>query len=243
MVDQLGPICRTLAGMQEPGDVALAIGRNVRALRQKRRLSIDALAGQAGVSRGTVLQIEGGRGNPGIATLVHLAEALGVGVASLIDSGRDPKITISRRESAAALWSSPAGSSAVFLLGVDPPDSVELWDWTLKPGDSFTGEPHPPGTLELLHVLTGVLEVSLGQGLVGPDSSPVVTATLGPGDTALFEARAPHRYAHADGDVTQFCMTIIQPGDTGLIGPPREISPAEGGGTAEGGPAARGEHR
>jgi transcriptional regulator with XRE-family HTH domain len=230
--------------MQDPSEVAAALGRNVRALRQKRRFSIDALAADAGISRGTVIQIESGRANPGIATLVHLAEALGVGVASLIDSGADPKITVRRRESAAALWTSPAGSTAVFLMGVDPPDAVELWDWTLRPGDGFTGEPHPPGTLELLHVLDGALTISLGPGVASPhpsdgpdastssdaaagsDASAVVTATLGPGDTALFEARDPHRYAHADGPVCRFCMTIIQPGDTG-IGPPRGIAPAD----------------
>ena len=55
------------------------------------------------------------------------------------------------------LWTSPAGSSAVFRIGTDPPDVVELWDWTLQPGDAFDGEAHPIGTVEVLSVLAGKL--------------------------------------------------------------------------------------
>src|SRR6185312_13459130 len=73
--------------VQSPDDVAAAVGRNVRALRQQRRMTIDALAAAAGVSRGTVIQIETARGNPSIATLCNLATALRVGVGSLVDGG------------------------------------------------------------------------------------------------------------------------------------------------------------
>ncbi len=207
--------------------MAEAIGRNLRALRQRRRMSIDALAGAAGVSRGTIIQIEAGRANPGIATLVHLAESLGVGVASLIDTGDEPRLTIRRADRAAPLWTSPAGSRAVFLMGTDPPDVLELWDWTLEPGDAFTGEPHPPGTIELLYVLDGELDLSVGAGVASDDpDAPVARHTLRPGDTVLFEAREAHRYGHHGGPAVRFMMTILQPGDTG-IGPPSGIAPIE----------------
>src|SRR5437762_1220136 len=74
--------------MQSPEDVATAVGRNVRALRQQRRMTIDALAAAAGISRGTVIQIETARGNPSIATLVSLAAALRVGATQQhLDTG------------------------------------------------------------------------------------------------------------------------------------------------------------
>ena len=122
--------------MQSPDDVAAAVGRNVRALRQQRRMTIDALAAASGVSRGTVIQIETARGNPSIGTLVALAAALRVGVASLVDGDGAPRVVVRRAAEAATLWSSAAGSSAVFRIGTDPPDVVELWDWTLAPGES-----------------------------------------------------------------------------------------------------------
>ena len=189
--------------VQSSDDVAAAVGRNVRALRQQRRMTIDALAAASGVSRGTVIQVETARGNPSIATLCNLASALRVGVASLVDGDAAPRLTVRRAEQAVPLWSSPAGSSAVFRIGTDPPDVVELWDWTLQPGDSFEG------------VLAGTLGLRTG------GAEPV----LATGDTVMFEAHAAHRYACVGRQPVRFTMVVLQPGDAGLV-PPTSIAPA-----------------
>ena len=202
--------------VQSSDEVATAVGRNVRALRQQRRMTIDALAAAAGVSRGTVIGVETARGNPSIATLCNLATALRVGVASLVDGDAAPRIAVRRADQAAPLWSSPAGSSAVFRIGTDPPDVVELWDWTVQPGDSFDGEAHPVGTAEVLSVLAGRLALRVG-------TSELELAT---GDTVLFEAHAPHRYAGAGTEPVRFTMVVVQPGDAGLV-PPTSIAPAQ----------------
>ena len=149
--------------MQSPEAVATAVGRNVRALRRQRRMTIDALAAASGVSRGTVIQIETARGNPSIGTLCSLAAALRVGVASLVDGDAAPRVVVRRASEAAELWTSAAGSSAVFRIGTDPPDVVELWDWTMEPGETFVGGPHPNGSYEILSVLAGELAVTVGE--------------------------------------------------------------------------------
>src|SRR5215218_11450089 len=109
--NELFPAVRQTGLMQSPEDVATAVGRNVRALRQQRRMTIDALAAAAGISRGTVIQIETARGNPSIATLCNLATALRVGVGSLVDGDAAPRAVVRRAEQAAPLWTSPAGST------------------------------------------------------------------------------------------------------------------------------------
>ena len=202
--------------MQSPEAVATAVGRNVRALRQQRRMTIDALAAASGVSRGTVIQIETARGNPSIGTLCSLAAALRVGVASLVDGDAAPRVVVRRASEAAELWTSAAGSSAVFRIGTDPPDVVELWDWTLRPGDGFDGEAHPMGTQEVLSVLTGGLALRVG----------TADHALGTGDTVLFQAHAPHRYACVGDAPVRFVMVVLQPGDAGLV-PPTAIAEAE----------------
>ncbi|QJY45086.1 helix-turn-helix domain-containing protein [Pseudonocardia broussonetiae] len=201
--------------MQSPDDVAAAVGRNVRALRQQRRMTIDGLAAASGISRGTVIQIETARGNPSIGTLVALAAALRVGVASLVDGDAAPRVVVRRAAEAATLWSSAAGSSAVFRIGTDPPDVVELWDWTLQPGDGFDGEAHPMGTVEVLSVLSGRL--GLRVGAAGHE--------LDAGDTVMFQAHAPHRYEGAGDEPVRFVMVVLQPGDAGLV-PPTSIAEA-----------------
>ena len=202
--------------MQSPDAVATAVGRNVRALRQQRRMTIDALAAAAGVSRGTVIQVETARGNPSIGTLVGLAAALRVGVASLVDGDAEPRVVVRRDAEAARLWASAAGSSAVFRIGTDPPDVVELWDWTLQPGDGFDGEAHPMGTQEVLSVLSGRLDLRVG----------ATDQHLEAGDTVLFQAHAPHRYSGAGDVAVRFVMVVLQPGDAGLV-PPTSIAEAE----------------
>ena len=202
--------------MQSVDEVATAVGHNVRTLRQQRGMTIDGLAAAAGVSRGTVIQIETARGNPSIATLCNLAAALRVGVSSLVDGDAAPRVVVRRAAEAAQLWRSPAGSSALFRIGTDPPDVVELWDWTLLPGDCFDGEAHPIGTVEVLSVLSGRLELRVG----------ATEHRLEAGDTVTFEAHAPHRYAGGEDGPVRFVMVVLQPGDAGLV-PPTSIAEAE----------------
>jgi quercetin dioxygenase-like cupin family protein len=125
-------------------------------------------------------------------------------------------VVVRRAAEAAQLWRSPAGSSAVFRIGTDPPDVVELWDWTLLPGDGFDGEAHPIGTVEVLSVLSGRLELRVG----------ATEHRLEAGDTVMFEAHAPHRYAGGEGESVRFVMVVLQPGDAGLV-PPTSIAPAD----------------
>lgn len=202
--------------VQDAEQVAAAVGRNVRALRQQRRMTIDGLAAASGVSRGTVIQVEAARGNPSIATLCSLAAALRVGVSSLVDGDAGPRVTVRPAREAVALWTSAAGSRALFRIGTDPPDVVELWDWTLQPGDSFDGEAHPVGTVEVIQVLDGSLQLRVGEQ----------ERVLDGGDSVVFEAHAPHRYAAGPGAATRFVMVVLQFGDAGLV-PPTSIAPAD----------------
>lgn len=202
--------------MQDPEEVAAAVGRNVRELRQQRRMTIDALAAASGVSRGTVIQVESARGNPSVATLCNLAAALQVGVASLVSADSAPRVTVRAAADAAALWTSAAGSRALFRIGTDPPDLVELWDWTLQASDAFDGEAHPRGTIEVLFVLDGVLALQVG----------AEHRVLGVDDAVVFEAHAPHRYANEAAVPVRFIMVVLQLGDAGMV-PPFNIAPAD----------------
>jgi len=176
--------------MPDPDLVTQALARNLKRLRAERGHTLDALSARSGVSRGMVVQIEQGRTNPSVGTVVRLADALGVSIARLLDYDETSTVRIVPAEEAVTLWSGPSGGSGVLLSGVEAPGPLELWSWHLLPGEGYASDPHPPGTMEIARVDEGELTLTLD----GRDH-PVPA-----GSTASFEAGAPHGYRNA-GDV------------------------------------------
>lgn len=83
-------------------EAARAFGERVRTLRHSARLSQEALAYRAGITKNQVQLIEAGRGsarengpisNPRMKTLFGLAAALGVAPAELLDPSRPMRET------------------------------------------------------------------------------------------------------------------------------------------------------
>ena len=83
-----------------------------------------------------------------------------------------------------------------------PPDVVELWDWTLGVGDSHVSEAHADGTRELVHVLDGALVIDVdGQSI-----------DLNVGDAVTFPGDVAHAYANQGKAPTRFSLTVFEPG-------------------------------
>lgn len=179
--------------------VAATIAANVRALRAARGLTLERLVALTGLSKGTLVALEQGRANPSIGTLCQLTESLGIGLQHLLEDASGPFVKVRRTRDAAVLWSTEGGSRATFLLGTDPPEGVELWEWEIAAGEHFDGGAHPPGTRELLTVRAGCLALELADRVT----------ELGPGDSMLFEATIPHRYCGSAAGPTAFTMTVL----------------------------------
>lgn len=65
--------------------VAKAVGNRIRDLRQKKGISQEALADEAGMHRTYMWGIERGRRNPSLGHLTRIADALEVPLASLFE--------------------------------------------------------------------------------------------------------------------------------------------------------------
>src|SRR3954464_14236499 len=122
--------------------LALAIGVRVRQERQSRGWTLDQLAEAAAVSRRMVVNVEQGAANPSVGTLLRISDALGVGLPALVEPPEPTRLRVTRGGEGATLWSSEAGGRGVLVAGTEPPDVVELWDWTLGPGDEHGSEAH-----------------------------------------------------------------------------------------------------
>ena len=183
-----------------------AIARRIALLRRGKQQSFDELAARSGVSKGMLVQIEQGRANPSIATLCRLAAGLGVSVADLISSGEQSRspVHVVAPDEARVLWTGPRGGSAVLLVGSDGPDMLELWSWTLAPGERYEARPHFVGTLELVHVHQGSLALEV-DGFV-----QVVAA----GASAFARTDRPHGYSCSGRKRAQFSMVVFEPAST-----------------------------
>jgi transcriptional regulator with XRE-family HTH domain len=189
--------------MAEAPAVNELIGTRVRQHRTARGWTLDELADRSGVSRRMLITIEHGEGNPSIATLLRISDALGVGLPVLVDVERPRAVTVTSAGTAPVLWRGPRGGRAVLVAGTEPPDVVELWDWTLQPGEAHATEAHSAGTRELLLVLDGEVQLRVGDR----------TERLGVGDSVTFAGDLPHGYATpADAAVpARFALTVFQP--------------------------------
>ncbi len=60
-----------------------ALGTAIRELRSKKGVSLEALAGDAGISKNMLSLIERGEGNPSWSTVEGIAAALGISISQL----------------------------------------------------------------------------------------------------------------------------------------------------------------
>lgn len=187
--------------MPDPQTVTAAIARNVRTHRGRHGWTLDALSARSGLSKGMLVQVEAARTNPSIATLCRLADALGVPLARLVDVAEAPAVRLVPAGEAVTLWRGGAGSTGTLLAGADGPTQLEFWDWRMAPGDGYDGEAHPAGSRELLTVLGGRLTLTVGAEEVVADE----------GDTVLFAADRPHRYANQGRRPLRFVLVVTQP--------------------------------
>jgi transcriptional regulator with XRE-family HTH domain len=179
--------------------VTAELAGRVRAARAQRRWTLDELAARSTISRRLLVQIEQGDANPSLATLLKLAAGLGITLNELVagEPESDPVAVVAGQD-AMTLWSTPAGSAARLLVSHG---AIELWSWTLSPGDRRDSEPHRPGSVELITVNSGTVALEVGHHRVDVPA----------GDSAWFDATLPHGYANLGATTAVFTLVVREP--------------------------------
>jgi transcriptional regulator with XRE-family HTH domain len=178
--------------------VAVPIAHAVRRLRSARSWTLDELAARSGISRRLIVQIEQAQANPSIGTLLRLADAFEVDLSELLPEASTATAGIRPAGEELQLWSGPRGGAGRLLIGRGP---LELWSWTLRPGEWHESEAHREGCIELLNVTAGTLQLDVGAD----------TFTLTDGDSAWFEASDAHAYRNPTRSTTDFTLVYLGP--------------------------------
>lgn len=185
----------TILHSQDRPKVLEHVADNVRALRQQSGLSQEALAAASGVSRRMIINIESGDANVSLATLDRLAEALGVRFSDLV---RAPDRADRGRIEAVAWAGEDPQSQGMLLSSFPAAAEVEVWRWSLAPGETYWPVIHDAAWTETVYVLEGALTI------IWDDAQRIVAA----GDFHAYNCE-PRRCYRNDGDrIVRFLRTL-----------------------------------
>jgi transcriptional regulator with XRE-family HTH domain len=148
-------------------DLNQRIAEQVRGLRARQGLSLDALAGRSGVSRSMISLIERGESSPTAVVLERLATGLGVTLASLFDApaaGQKPGGPLARREDQPQ-WQDPASGYLrrnVSPPGVPQPMQIVEVHFPPRARVAFENTGHDSRVYQQVWVLEGTMDITLG---------------------------------------------------------------------------------
>ncbi|SDE73579.1 Transcriptional regulator, contains XRE-family HTH domain [Paracoccus isoporae] len=181
------------------------IGPVIQTERKQRRLTLEQLAAQSGVSRSMLSQIERGETNPTFAVVWALTQALGINMADLLGEGAGPDDADGIEVVPAAhtpLIRSTDGSCELRILSSPrTAGATEWYELTIAPGGSLDSEAHAAGAVEHLTALTDGIRITSGDSRV----------SLKQGETARYAADVPHEIANlSDRPARGFLVVLLR---------------------------------
>ncbi|MFF0622277.1 helix-turn-helix domain-containing protein [Streptomyces sp. NPDC004296] len=187
--------------MAETAAALRAVAHNVKAARLRAGLSLDELGRRAQVSKGALVGLEKAQGNPNLATLVRLADTLGISVSTLMQGPPEGRVRITAADTVAPLWTGARGSQARLMLTTSGPAPVEVWRWQLEPDEEYPSHPHQAGVVETVSVTSGRMTLVVDG----------IEHTVEAGQTATFDGDAPHAYRGSGTGTCDLIMTVHLP--------------------------------
>lgn len=181
-------------------DVNKSVACNLKALRERKKLSLDGLSRLTGVSKSMLGQIERAEVNPTISVLWKIAGGLKVSFTSLIEP-HSGSMELVRAQDGAVLLEDGGRYINHPVFAFDENRRFEQYRIEILPGGRFQAQAHLSGSMEFITVFEGQLELMVDGA----------TSVLGTFDSIRFLADVPHTY-HNPGDVTaQLNMLIYYP--------------------------------
>ncbi|MFE7296314.1 helix-turn-helix domain-containing protein [Streptomyces sp. NPDC057579] len=187
--------------MAETAAALRAVAHNVKAARLRAGLSLDELGRRAQVSKGALVGLEKAQGNPNLATLVRLADTLGISVSTLMQGPPEGRVRITAADAVAPLWTGARGSQARLMLTTSGPAPVEVWRWQLEPDEEYPSHPHQAGVVETVSVTSGRMTLVVDG----------IEHTVEAGQTATFDGDAPHAYRGSGTGTCDLIMMVHLP--------------------------------
>ncbi len=172
----------------EEENVGKRIGANLRQFRTNKGISLESLANQIGVSKLTLIKIEGGEANPTLSVMWKISNGLNVPISALLSI--ESNVSIARKKDGLKL------SSFNDVLVAEPlfhsHGLMELYRGYLQPRGEYFSEAHPRGVVEFVTVMSGQLIVDIDGD----------TYHLYEYDSIRFKGDSSHKYTNPSSSLT-----------------------------------------
>ena len=172
------------------------VGGTIRMLRQRKGLSLRALAELSGLSTNAISRIERGENSPTVATLRQLANGLDVLVIDFFKDETEGNTVFVRREQRSR--SQSVGGLIESLGSGLPEQNLEPFMITVDPTTGSTEDPYTHPGEEFVHCLEGMIEYRVGNQLF----------QLRSGDSLLFKADQPHCFRNPSDEIATILLVL-----------------------------------
>lgn len=176
------------------------VARNIKRLREEKKLSMDELTRLSGVSKSMLAQIERGDGNPTISTLWKISNGMKVPFDALTLRFTH-NFEIVRRDSVQPTIEDNGRFRNFCLFPDDGDRRFAIYYLEIESGSSWHSDSHLKGTTEFLSVFAGQLV------LRADGQEHVVEA----GESVRFKADVPHSYNNVMQETTVLHMVVYTP--------------------------------
>ena len=178
-------------------DVNETVTKNIKQIREKRNLTLDAAAELTGVSRSMLAQIEKGGVNPTILILWKISAGYKVPFNQLIYH-TPPQSTLITEGNTEPAKNVDKNFKTYLVFPFDDKTRFETTRTVMVPGGVHNSTSHMAGTEEYITLFSGRLEIIIGQDVF----------VLNVGDSIRFAADVNHSYKNI-GDSTLAFHTVI----------------------------------
>lgn len=181
-------------------EIHLIIARNLKNLREKKKLSLEKVSELTGVSKTMIGQIERGESTPTITTIWKIANGLKISFSTLINIPQTDTKVILRND--LQTLSEDNGKYRVYPnFPFEDDRRFEVYSVEIEKGGFLSADAHLEGTEELIIVFEGELTICVNKD----------EYTVRSGDSIRFKADRPHTYHNTGEVLTRLSMILYYP--------------------------------
>ena len=178
-------------------DISKTTARNIKRIRENKKMTLDAAAAATGVSRSMLSQIERGDANPTITVLWKIANGFKVSFTALTETSLEDAAVIPA-ESVHPVTEADGLYINYPVFPFDEKRLFEMYRIVIKPGGKLDAQPHIAGTEEYITVFEGEAQI-MADGKV---------YQLKAGDSIRFRSDVIHGYKNTGSGTVQLSMLV-----------------------------------